>query len=37
MEKVAEMIYLAAADFEAKADDIRESVNALCAKHPLYE
>jgi glycine hydroxymethyltransferase len=36
MEKVAELIYLTASDFDAKADYIRENVNALCAKHPLY-
>jgi len=36
METIAELIYLTASDFEAKADFIRESVNTLCAKHPLY-
>ncbi len=37
MEKIAEYIYLAATDFEGKADYIREGVGALCAKYPLYE
>ena len=37
MEKIAEYIYLTAKDFENKADDIRASVNEICAKYPLYE
>jgi glycine hydroxymethyltransferase len=37
MTEIAEFIYLTASDFEAKADYIREGVNALCAKYPLYE
>ncbi len=37
MEKIAEFMYLAATRFEEKADAIREGVNALCAKYPLYE
>ncbi len=37
MEKIAEFMYLAATQFEEKADAIREGVNALCAKYPLYE
>ena len=37
MEKIAEYIYLCATDFENKADEIREGVNAICAKYPLYE
>lgn len=37
MEKIAEFMYLAAKDFDNKADEIREGVNAICAKHPLYE
>lgn len=37
MEEVAELIYLTAADFEGQAESIRGRVNALCAKHPLYE
>ena len=37
MEKIAEYIYLTAKDFEANADTVRAGVNAICAKHPLYE
>ena len=37
MEKIAEFMFLAATQFETKADEIREGVNALCAKYPLYE
>ena len=37
MEKIAEYMYLAATQFETKADEIREGVSALCAKYPLYE
>lgn len=37
MEKIAEFMYLAATQFEEKADAIREGVNALCAKYPLYD
>lgn len=36
MDKVAEYIALAAADFEAKADYIRAGVAELTAKHPIY-
>lgn len=37
MEKIAEYIYLCATDFEDKADYIREGVNDICARHPLYK
>ncbi|MBO4881049.1 MAG: serine hydroxymethyltransferase [Firmicutes bacterium] len=37
MKKVAELIYLAASDFEAKADYIRSEVEKLCAAHPIYK
>ena len=37
MEQIAKFMYLAATDFENKADEIREGVNALCKKYPLYE
>ncbi len=36
MAEVAELIYLAAADFEGQADAIRQRVGALCEKYPLY-
>lgn len=37
MQTVAKMIYLTASDFEAKADDIRAEVEALCARFPIYQ
>ena len=37
MEKIAEFMYLCATDFDAKQDLIREGVNAICAKNPLYQ
>ncbi|MBQ2378189.1 MAG: serine hydroxymethyltransferase [Clostridia bacterium] len=36
MKVIAECIYLATVDFENKADEIREKVNALLEKYPLY-
>ncbi len=37
MDKIAECIWLAATDFEAKADYIRGEVEKICRKYPLYE
>ena len=37
MEKIAERIWLAATDFEAKADYIRGEVDKICGKYPLYQ
>lgn len=37
MEKIAECIWLAATDFEAKAEYIRGEVEKICGKYPLYE
>lgn len=37
MKKVAEFIYLAATDFDAKADYIREGVTEICTRHPIYK
>lgn len=37
MEKIAELIWLAAIDFEAKADYIRAEVTKICDKYPIYE
>ena len=37
MEKIAGLIWLAATDFEAKADYIRDEVTKICDKYPLYE
>ena len=36
MPKIAECIWLAATDFEAKADYIRAEVTKLCDKYPIY-
>ena len=36
MEKIAELIYLTATDYDAKADYIRAEVTELCNKYPLY-
>ena len=36
MVKIAELIHLAATDYENSADKIREEVNAICARHPIY-
>ena len=37
MEKIAECIWLAATDFEAKADYIRAEVTKICDKYPIYQ
>ncbi|MBQ9375120.1 MAG: serine hydroxymethyltransferase [Ruminococcus sp.] len=37
MDKIAELIYLTATDFENKADEIRAAVTEICKKYPLYE
>ena len=37
MDKIAEYITLAATDFENKANEIREGVEEICKKYPLYE
>lgn len=37
MDKIAEYIYLAATDFDSKAEYITEGVEAICKAHPLYE
>ncbi|HIQ73680.1 MAG TPA: serine hydroxymethyltransferase [Candidatus Cottocaccamicrobium excrementipullorum] len=37
MDKIAECIWLAATDFEAKADYIRGEVEKICSKYPIYE
>lgn len=37
MPKIAELVWLAATDFEAKADYIREEVTKLCNKYPIYQ
>lgn len=37
MDKIAELIFLAATDFENKKDFITSEVEAICKKYPLYE
>ncbi len=37
MEVIAECIYKTATDFENSADQIRATIDTLCAKYPLYE
>ncbi len=37
MAVIAQCIWLAATDFEAKADEIRARVTRLCEKYPLYQ
>ena len=37
MEKIAGLIWLAATDYEAKADYIRSEVTKICDRYPLYE
>lgn len=37
MDVIAECIYLAATDFDAKAEEIRAKVTKICEKYPLYE
>ena len=37
MEKIAELIFLTATDYNNKADYIRGEVTQLCEKYPLYE
>ncbi len=37
MDKIAEFIYLCAVDFENSKEKIREGVNEICSRHPLYE
>lgn len=36
MVKIAELIYLAATDFENSADTIRAEVTKICEKYPIY-
>ena len=36
MEVIASCIADVVADFDGRADAVRERVNALCAKYPLY-
>ena len=37
MKTIAKLVYLAATEFETKADEIRAEVGTLCTKFPIYE
>ena len=37
MAEIAHLIWLAATDFENKADEIRAAVTKICEKYPIYE
>lgn len=37
MREIGKLIKLATVDFENKADEIRERVNAICSRYPIYE
>ena len=37
MDEIAECIFLATTDFENNIENIRNKVNAICEKYPLYE
>ncbi len=37
MDKIAEFIYLCATDFENNVEKIREGVNEICQRYPIYE
>lgn len=36
MEKIAELIYLIATDFEGKAEYVRSEVTKICERYPIY-
>lgn len=36
MREIAQLVWMAATDFETKAKEIRERVTTLCARHPIY-
>jgi len=37
MKKIAELFYLTATNYDAKADYIRDEVSKMCEKYPLYD
>ncbi len=37
MDKIAEFIYLCATDFENNIEKIKEGVNEICERYPIYE
>ena len=36
MKTIAKLIKMTVTDFDTKADEIREAVNEICGKYPLY-
>lgn len=37
MKDIAHLIHMVATDYDAKADEVREQVRALCSAHPIYQ
>ena len=37
MDKIAEFIYLCATDFENSAEKIKQGVEEICKRYPIYE
>lgn len=37
MDEIARCVWLAATDFENKADEIRASVTEICGRYPIYQ
>lgn len=37
MKEIAHLIHMVATDYDAKADEVREQVRAICGAHPIYQ
>ena len=37
MKDIAHLIHMIATDYDAKADEVREQVRAICGAHPIYQ
>lgn len=37
MKEIAHLIHMIATDYDAKADEVREQVRAICGAHPIYQ
>ena len=37
MKVIAHLIHMVATDYDAKADEVREQVRAICGAHPIYQ
>lgn len=37
MKEIAHLIHMIATDYDAKADEVREQVRAICGVHPIYQ